>query len=108
MTTLPLDDKLAERLTHIAATHGTSLHVFATEAREQLAATALPRGMAAAVPITLADELLPLLERIWAAQEETPTSYESYPAPGTFGDLYEERLSQMWDADHTAQKKPRP
>ena len=94
MTTLMLDDKLAERLTTIAAAQGRTLDDLAIETLERLAATIPP-------PVsepTEGQRLLAFLKPHWEAQTTNPEQYSDNAAQPS-GDRAEELLQQHWADD---------
>ena len=102
MTTLILDDKLAERLTQIAASQGRTLDDLATETLQHVADTAQLDTLQAAAPVpepTEGERLLALLNPYWEEQVAHPERFQPDTHPQPFGDHVEEFLWNHWAED---------
>ncbi len=102
MTTLTLDDKLAEQLMHIAAAQGKSLNELATEALQQLTDTARTeeqQSIEYPPEPTEGERLLAFLKPHWDAQTAHPEQYQPNTTHQQFGDHVEESLWNHWAED---------
>ena len=102
MTTLTLDDTLAQQLKQIAATQGKTLDALATEALQRVADTAqldVPQADTPAPEPTEGERLLAFLKPHWDAQTARPEHYQPDTPPQPLGDHVEEFLREHWADD---------